>query len=434
MLYLRRMKILSVSPNGVAKELGIQSGDFLLSFDGHAVVDVLDYDYYNSAEHFTMTVKRGNEVTDYEIEKDEDEDLGLELSRDIPVRQCRNRCVFCFVDQLPKTELRSTLRVKDDDYRHSFIFGNYVTLTNLSEKDLARIIRLKLSPLFVSVHAADPALRRKLLGIEPPQEIPDILEQLRTLHAGGIQVHAQAVLCAGLNDDIDDLIAKIEPYTASLALVPVGLTKGHNPALRPLTKDEAARILGQTEAWQQKLLSKRGTRYVFAADELYLRAGLPVPPYEAYEDFSQIENGVGLIASFKHDFEDAIARIEKAHIGECSIATGVSAYPLIRDCAAVLTQKFGGTIRVYEIKNDFFGHTVTVAGLLTGRDILAQLKGKPLGERLVLPRVMLREFSDAFLDDMTVSQLSASLGVPVEIAGADGESLVLGLIGQVQNG
>ncbi|MDE7395146.1 MAG: DUF512 domain-containing protein, partial [Clostridiales bacterium] len=269
------MKILAVSDNGVAKELGIKAGDFLLSFDGHAVVDVLDYDYYNSVERFTMTVKSGEEITDYEIEKDEDEDLGLELSRDIPVRQCRNHCVFCFVDQLPKTDLRPTLRIKDDDYRHSFIFGNYVTLTNVSEKEIERIIRLKLSPLYVSVHAADPELRRTLLGIPSSQAIPDILVQLRALHAGSIKVHAQAVLCAGLNDDVDDLIEKIEPYTQSLALVPVGLTKGHNPQLRPLTQEEAARIIKTTEKWQKALLLRRGTRYVFAADELYIKAGVP---------------------------------------------------------------------------------------------------------------------------------------------------------------
>lgn len=421
------MKILAVVKNSVADELGIRAGEELVSFDGFPVTDVLDYDYYNSCENFTMCVRSATEEVDYEIEKYEDEDLGLELSREIPVRSCRNHCIFCFVDLLPPEELRNTLRVKDDDYRHSFIFGNYVTLTNVSDREIDRIVRLKLSPLYVSVHTSDPSLRRKMLGLEG-KKAPDIVEQLRRLHAGGIRVHAQIVYCPGVNEDLDSTVRDIAPYTQSLAVVPVGLTANANPALKSVDSESAQRVVRTVRQWQEKMFAERGTRYIFAADELYVKAGIDVPPYDYYEDFSQIENGIGLIAAFRHDFAVALQRYTVGNVGEVSIATGESAYPLISECAAVVEQKFGGKIRVYKIRNDFFGTSVTVAGLIVGRDIIAQLSGKPLGERLVLPRVMLRELGDVFLDGCTVEKLSQALGVPVQMILSDGESFVKGLI------
>ncbi len=426
------MKILAVTKDSVADELGIRAGEELVSFDGFPVVDVLDYDFYNSREHFTMCVRSAIEEVDYEIDKYDDEDLGLELSRDIPVRSCRNHCVFCFVDQLPPEDLRNTLRVKDDDYRHSFIFGNYVTLTNVSDRELARIVRLKLSPLYVSVHTSDHRLRCEMLGLQG-KKAPDINEQLKTLHAGGITVHAQIVYCPEINEDIDKTIADISPYTASLAIVPVGLTKNGNPALRRVDADSARRVIAAVEKWQNKLLALRGTRYVFAADEFYMKANVPVPPYEAYEDFSQIENGIGLVAAFRHDFDTAMQRYESGHVGSVSLATGVSAYPLICECAAAVQKKFGGEIRVYRIDNRFFGESVTVAGLLVGKDLKEQLRGKPLGEKLLLPRIMLRELGDVFLDGCTVNELSRALGVPVQMMSPDGESFVKALIGVQEN-
>ncbi len=427
------MKIFSVAKDSVAAELGIRAGDELLAFDGYPVIDVLDYDYYNSSECFVMRIRSGGEITDCRIEKEEDEDLGLELDREISVRSCRNHCVFCFVDQLPPEDLRSTLRVKDDDYRHSFIFGNYVTLTNVTDRELERIIRIKLSPLYVSVHTSDHALRKKLLGTEGAPEIPDIMAQLRKLHSGGIRVHAQVVYCPGINDDVDQTIRDISPYTESLAIVPVGLTKNCNPALKHIDKESASRIVDVVEKWQTKLLPERGTRYVFASDELYLAAGRQIPPYETYEDFYQIENGIGLIAAFRHDFEAAMEQFRAGNVGEISIATGVSAYPLIAACAAKVEKKFGGKIHVYEIRNKFFGESVTVAGLVVGSDLLRQLKGKPLGDRLILPRIMLREFTDVFLDGYTVKDLERDLGVPIKIIQPDGESFVRGLIGEEDN-
>lgn len=412
--------------------MGIRAGQELVAFDGYPVIDVLDYDFYNSRECFTMTVRSETEETEYEIEKDDEEDLGLELSRDIPVRQCRNKCVFCFVDQLPKEDVRHTLRIKDDDYRHSFIFGNYVTLTNVSDRELERIVRLKLSPLYVSVHTSDPVLRSKILGTEG-QKIPDIREQLRTLHAGGIRVHAQIVYCPQINEDIDRTIEDIAPYTESLAIVPVGLTKDANPAVKRVDKACARRVLQTVQTWQERMLRERGTRYVFAADELYIKAELPVPPYESYEGFSQIENGIGLVASFLHDFDGAMARYEHGAVGHASIVTGMSAYPILNECAQKVQNKFGGKIDVHAVRNDFFGESVTVAGLVVGRDIIAQLRGKPLGDRLLLPRVMLREFGDVFLDGTTVHKLSQALGVRVCPIAPDGESFVKELIGAKEN-
>lgn len=414
------MKILAVQQGSVCAELGIRPGDELLALDGHKVVDILDYEFYLSAEHFTMTVARSREITEYEVEKYEDEDLGLEFDREIEPRTCKNHCLFCFVDQLPKQDLRATLRIKDDDYRHSFISGNYITMTNMSDADIERVIRLRLSPLYVSIHSTDETVRRKLLGVK---RSPVLLEQVKRLHAGGIRLHGQIVYCPGINDDYERTALDAAPYFDSLAIVPVGLTRDRNPQLVPVTADCARQVVARVTDLQARFLREKGTRFVFAADEFYTKADLDVPPYESYEDFPQIENGVGLIAQFIRDFEDGMADFTGTP-GRCSIATGESAARLIRRCADRLTAKFGGEIRVFAIRNDFFGDTVTVAGLVTGGDIYKQLKGKDLGERLIVPSVMLREFKDVFLDDMRVSELADKLGVPVQPIPAGGYDFV----------
>ncbi len=435
MLQLCGMKISAVTKGSIGDELNIKAGDELKAFDGFPVLDVLDYDYYNSRENFTMRIKTDSETVDYEIEKDEDEDLGFELNREIPVRSCRNNCLFCFVDQLPKEELRSTLRVKDDDYRHSFIFGNYVTLTNVSDRELDRIIRLRLSPLYVSVHSSDTKLRSKLLGTDGQKTaIPDIMSQLIKLHGGGIKIHAQIVYCPGFNDDLDKTVADISPYTESLAVVPVGLTRNCNPIINKVDKKSAEKVIEVVTKWQNKLLSKRGTRYVFAADEFYLKAERDIPPYGDYEDFWQIENGIGLVAAFRHEFDRALNLYKEGYVGEASIATGESAYPIISECAKRLTEKFGGTLNVYKITNRFFGDSVTVAGLIVGKDLSEQLAGKPLGNRLILPRIMLREFGDVFLDGYTVERLGRELKIKIQIIQPDGESFVREIIGAKENG
>ena len=417
------MHITDVEKGSIGEELGIAANDELIGFNGNKAEDILDYDFYNESESFVMSVLHNGEVIDYEIEKDVDEDMGLVFDEEIKTRVCRNKCIFCFVDQLPKKELRTTLRVKDDDYRFSFISGSYVTLTNLSESDLQRIIRLKLSPLYVSVHTSDNKLRRYMLG---NSAAPDICEQLRLLHDGGIKLHAQIVYCPCVNEDVAKTAKDIAPFCETLAVVPVGLTKDCNTALKPVSKADAERIIDVVEPLQEEFLKQKHTRFIFIADEFYIRAGRDVPDFCNYEDFSQLENGIGLIALFRHDFEEALAITDDMQVGECSIATGVDAYPTIREAAKKLTDKFGGEIKVHKIHNEFFGDSVTVAGLVTGGDILKQLAGKSLGERLIIPRCMLKEFKDVFLDNMSVKELSSKLGVKIKIIDADGFSFVKG--------
>ena len=415
------MRILGVDKNSIGEELGLKEGDEIVSFDGYKAVDILDYEFYDSSESFTLGVKRGEEETVYEIEKEPFETLGLEFDREIKIRSCRNNCIFCFVGQLPKDEnLRDTLRVKDDDYRHSFISGNYVTLTNLSDFDVERIIRLKLSPLYVSVHTVDDCLRNRMLGI---RESRPLLPLLKRFYDAGIVLHTQIVYCPGINEDLEQSVIKLSEICSTLAIVPVGLTKDANPMLRPVSKSEAEKVIALTEKYQAKLIETKGTRFVWASDEFYVKADKPVPSGEIYEDYPQIENGVGLLAKFEEDFAYALKTAEK-HKCRVSMATGESAYEFIKAHADILNEKLGCEITVYKVENEFFGKTVTVAGLVVGRDIYKTLQGKDLGQRLIIPSTMLREFHDVFLDNMTVNELSRKLGVKITVADATGDGFV----------
>ncbi len=415
------MRISGVDKNSIGEELGLKAGDEVVSFDGYKAVDILDYEFYDSSENFTLGVKRGEEETLFDIEKDPDESLGLEFDREIPIRECKNNCIFCFVHQLPENEpLRDTLRVRDDDYRHSFISGNYVTLTNLSDFDVERIIRLKLSPLYVSVHTVDDDLRNVMLGIKRSRPI---LPLLKKFYDAGIVLHTQIVYCPGINEDLERSITELSEICATLAIVPVGLTKNANPRLRPVNRSEAERVIALTEKYQDKLLKEKGTRFVWASDEFYIKAERPVPGGETYEDYPQIENGVGLLAKFEEDFAFALKTAKKCK-NKVSVATGVSAYGFIKSHAEILNEKLGCDIRVYKIENSFFGSTVTVAGLVVGRDIYGTLKGKDLGERLIIPSVMLREFRDVFLDNMTVKELGEKLNVKITVADSTGDGFV----------
>ncbi len=420
-----RMRIVDVDKGSVGEELGIKPDDELIAFDGQKVVDILDYDFYNESERFYMTVKSGDEEIEFDIEKDSDEDLGLTLEEELSVRVCRNKCIFCFVDQLPKRELRKSLHVKDDDYRYSFISGSYVTLTNVSTDDLERIVRLKLSPLYISIHSSNNELRRKMLG---NPKAPDIVEQLKFLYRGGIKIHAQIVYCPEINEDVAETAIDTAPYCESLAVVPVGLTKDCNTALRCVNRDDARRVVERIAPLQKEFLKKKRTRYVFLADEFYIIGELPVPSYEHYENFVQIENGVGMIALFKHEVEFALEETDDGQVGNFSIATGVAAYKTIKEAAKKITDKFGGSIKVFPVVNSFFGESVTVAGLVTGGDIYKRLNGEELGEYLMLPRCMLKEFGDVFLDNMTIGELEHKLGTKIKIVGTDGVSFVKGCV------
>jgi putative radical SAM enzyme (TIGR03279 family) len=415
------LEILTVESDSIAAELGVQPGDRLLSVNGEPVDDLLDFLLEEPRELLHLAIERaGGELWDLEIEHDSDEPLGLGLPHPEP-RQCGNNCIFCFVHQLPRG-MRRTLYIKDEDYRFSYLYGAYVTLTNLTAADLRRILDKRLSPLYVSVHAADPALRQRLLG----QKAPDIMPLLRQLVEGGIELHTQVVVCPGINDGAQlehtcHELAALAPGVKSLAIVPVGLT-GHRqrlPELRPQTRQEACELIEWVEARQAELLGQLGTRFVFAADELYLKAGMPFPELAAYEELAQIENGIGLIPQFRAQAEQVLAVAVPLELPPVSLVTGVSAAADLQAFAERLARSCRLDLRVHVVESRFFNGHVTVAGLLTGRDLLEQLAGESLGEVLLVPDVMLREGAELFLDDVSLDELAERLAVEVEVVVAD---------------
>lgn len=428
----RKHRIAGVETGSIAEELGIQPGDLLVAVNGQAVEDVLDYMEWMSSEEMSVTIEKGDgQVWELDIEKDPDEDLGLIFEQPIMDRQraCCNRCIFCFIDQLPRG-MRSTLYYKDDDWRLSFLMGNYITLTNLTRHDIERIISKRISPLYISVHTTNPQLRRRMMGNERAGEVLQILKEFEK---AGISIHCQIVLCRNWNDGaelertLSDLWS-LRSIVSSVAVVPVGLTKHRQglESLVPFDAESAARVLEQVKRWQKMCRSQMGTAFVFAADEFYILAGKEFPSYEEYEDFPQIENGVGLIAKLVHEFEEAISdyRGKVAPVKEFAVATGVSAYPTLKAMMDRLQREMMASVHVYPIVNRFFGESVTVAGLITGGDIIAQLEGKDLGKALLIPCTMLRRGEDVFLDDVTLEGLSTALGVPVVPVQVDGNELL----------
>jgi putative radical SAM enzyme (TIGR03279 family) len=409
------LEILAVEPGSIAEELELQAGDVLLAVNDKPLRDQIDFQLYTAVEDLVLEVRRKDgEMWELELEKDAFEPLGLHFEHPDPT-QCGNNCIFCFVHQLPRG-LRRTLYVKDEDYRFSYLYGSYVTLTNISDADMERIIEQRLSPLYVSVHATDEELRARLIG----RQGPPVLDLLERLTAAGIEVHTQIVLCPGFNDGaqlertIGDLYA-LHPGIRTLAVVPVGLTgyRERLPQLRPLDAAGAAAVLETLHRFQERYLAETGTRFVFAADELYLKAGVEFPPLEAYEELSQVENGVGLIPVFRADAVDVLLEARKLRAGAVSTFTGASASGELTRFAADLATKTGVKIHLHTIRNDFFGGEVTVAGLIAGTDLIAQLQGKELGEALLVPDVVLRDGEDVFLDDLTLPQVAQALGVAV---------------------
>ncbi len=371
----RKHMVVGVKPGSIAQETGIEPGDIIETVSGSAVVDLLDYLEKTSHDDFEMEILKANgERWIIEIEKDFDEDLGIIFDDRImdAEKACENNCVFCFVDQLPK-DMRTTLYFKDDDWRLSFLMGNYVTLSNLTLHDIDRITTARISPLYVSVHSTDSFLRSKMMR---NPSAGNIMELLNLLKAEGITIHSQIVICPGLNDGdeldktIGDLLS-LWPAVQSVAAVPVGLT-AHRQNLfeiKPFDSELARSLIGQVEKWQKICRNKYDTAFVFAADEFYLLADSPLPDFEDYEDFPQLENGVGLVAKLVAEFDEAIigedlSVSKREHI---SIATGVSAYPTIKSLASKIFDRFGVNVTVYSVKNRFFGERVTVAGLITGQ-------------------------------------------------------------------
>jgi len=418
--------ITGVRPNSIAREVGIAKGDELLRINGYPVTDLLVYRFYAAEANVMLHVRKANgEELIYEIEKDEDEDLGLDFAQELfdKTRRCRNRCRFCFVDQMPQG-MRPTLYVKDDDFRLSFMYGNFITLTNLREGDWDTIRRLHLSPLYISVHATDPETRKQLMT---NPAAGDILKNLQRLADWGIAFHCQIVLCPGINDGpqltqtVLDLAA-FWPQARSVAIVPVGLTSYREclPKLETVSSSQAKDLTRQVHHWQQHFLKEYGTRFVFLADEFYLLAELPLPRYDDYEDFPQLENGVGLSAVFLQDFELAMkeAPTALARSRRFAIATSILGEKVLRQPVEKLRSIEELDISIHIIHNAFFGPGITVSGLIAGSDLIAALAGQSLGEALLIPAVCLKD-EKHFLDDCSVDEAARRLGVPViPVAGA----------------
>ena len=424
--------IISVEPGSIADEIGIEPGDVLVSINGKEVLDVFDYRYLINDEYLEVILKDGNgEPYEAEIEKDYDEDLGIVFESGLMdnARSCSNKCIFCFIDQLPKG-MRKTLYFKDDDTRLSFLQGNYVTLTNMKDKDIERIIYYHLSPINISVHTTDPELRKMMLH---NNKAGNIMERMRKLADSGIELHLQVVLCKGINDgkQLDKTIEDITtlfPHARSMSVVPVGLTKYREGLFKqePFTKEDACAVIDQIEGWQRKNLERFGTRIVYAADEFYLKAEREIPEPECYEDFQQFENGVGMISYFRGEFYDILPGLEYGGGKKAvSLATGYAAYDLMKLVSDELMKKFPEIdIRLYRIKNNFFGEMITVSGLLTGKDIIEQLKGRELGEYLILPDSLLRNGETVLLDDVYVEDIERKLKTNIKISLNSAKSLV----------
>lgn len=415
--------ISKVYKDSIADELGIEVGDLLISINGEPIHDIIEYRFLLSDEYLELEIQKQNrEVYIYEIEKDYDDDLGIEFTNPIidKAKSCRNKCVFCFIDQLPKG-MRETLYFKDDDSRLSFLQGNFVTLTNMSEEDINNIIKYRISPINISVHTTNPELRKTMIKNKFAGNLYSIMERLAEAQ---IQMNCQIVLCPGYNDKkelertVSDL-AKLYPYVNSVAAVPVGITKhrDHLPNLEIFNKQTAGETIDQVEKLHHKYLKELGTRFIFLSDEFYIMANRKLLNYDEYEGFIQFENGVGMISKFEREIKDYLENLSedyKFKIKKVSIATGHSAYEFMCEMAKCIMEKCPNVqIDVYKIINNFFGDTITVSGLVTATDIIDQLKDKDLGETLYIPRSMLKADEEIFLDNITLEEISNIMEIEV---------------------
>ena len=425
-------RVVSVDPGSPGERAGVRPGDILLSINGHAILDVLDYRYHSADARLRLEVERQGRKKLIRVRKEESEPLGLDFDTylmDKP-RGCVNKCVFCFIDQLPKG-MRDTLYFKDDDARLSFLQGNYITLTNLSERELERIMALRISPINVSVQATDPEARCRLLG---NPRAGNVLEIMRRFAGARIHMDCQIVVVPGYNDgDILDRtmedLAALYPQVASVSVVPVGLTRYREglPPLRPMDAEMAADVLDRVDRMGARCLEKYGSRIFCAGDELYCKAGREVPDWDYYEGFPQFENGVGMLRSLEDEFLEALEELEAKpeSLEPFTVATGLAAYPLFTKLLQIFREScYAVEGQVVPIENRFFGSMVNVAGLLTGQDLLEQLRGRDLGSRVLVSASMLRHGGDVFLDDMTLEELSGALGVPVVPVQNDGGALL----------
>ena len=431
-------RIVKVLPGSIGEEMGVEKDDVLLAVNGRESQDIFDYQYDMESDYVELTIRKpSGEEWVLEIDKEENEDLGIVFDSSLmdDYKSCRNKCVFCFIDQMPPG-MRETLYFKDDDSRLSFLQGNYVTLTNMSDEDIERIIRYHMSPINISVHTTNPDLRCRMLNNRFAGES---LKKIDRLCEAGILMNGQIVLCKDLNDGeelnrtLKDL-TRFYPAMQSVSVVPVGLTKyreGLYP-LKPLEKADAEKTLALIHHWQDVMMEKHGVHFVHASDEFYLLAEQELPEEERYDGYLQLENGVGMLRLLLDEAEDAISDLEGDQRERCvSIASGRLAAPFIRRIAEWVRKKFPKLdIRVYDIRNDFFGERITVSGLITGQDLIAQCKERELGECLYLPLNMFRSGEEVFLDDLTREDAEKALGVPVSILHPSGYELVYAMAGE----
>ena len=423
--------IVDVLKGSIAEELEIKKGDKLLSINKEYIQDVFDYRFLLSDEELEIYIEKENgEIWELEIEKDYSEDLGLVFETELmdELIKCHNKCQFCFIDQLPPN-MRNTVYFKDDDWRMSFLNGNYITLTNMSERDINRLIKYRLSPLNVSIHATDAEVRKKLLL---NRFAGKIVEQIKHLVDNGIEINGQIVLCRGLNDGeiLDQTIQDLSefiPHILSLTIVPVGVSRFREnlPDLTPFDKESSKEVVKVIEKWQNYYLEKMGTRFVFASDEFFVTGDMPLPSYESYEGFPVLDNGVGMLTKFEYELEKALSHYsvdEDIHF-ECSLVTGCITEAFMKKCAKKIQEKFPNVkIHVYPVVNHFFGENVTVTGLLTASDIISTLKKeKELGKVLLIAENMLKCGEEVFLDDYTLDGLRAELEVPVLVVPNEGQ-------------
>jgi putative radical SAM enzyme (TIGR03279 family) len=414
----RGVKIRSVAPDSPAQEAGLVPGDEIVAVNGHPIPDELALKFYLADEESVELALVRADGSDFCLEADlcDGRGFGVEVE-EFRTRTCNNACLFCFINQLPPN-VRRTLKIKDDDYRLSFLHGNYITLTNLSDKDLSRIIEQALSPLFVSVHTTDPSLRARIMG---RKKTDDLEGKMRRLISGGIQIHAQIVLMPHLNDGehlaktVFDLYA-LYPGVTSVAIVPLGLSD-HSPAgagLSPVTPEFCREIVRRVLPWQHSFRQETGSGFAYLADEFYIQGGLPIPEAESYDDFAQIEDGIGMVRSFLDEFALRLRRRQKRRPGlHGTLATGRLFYPFLKDCTTQLNQNLGSSLEVVEVSNRFMGDSITVAGLLAGQDFLAALSGRSLGEFVVIPNEAISQTEAVFVDDLAPADLARQLGIPV---------------------
>ncbi len=436
--------IAAVESGSIAQEMELEPGDMIVAVNGQEMEDVFDYQFLIQDTYIELSVKKANqEEWILEIEKDEEEDLGITFESSLmsDYKSCTNKCIFCFIDQMPPG-MRETLYFKDDDSRLSFLQGNYVTLTNMKEKDIDRIIRYKLAPINISVHTTNPELRCRMLNNRFAGES---LKKIQRLYEAGIEMNGQIVLCKGVNDgeELERTIADLAqylPYMESLSVVPVGLTKyrdGLYP-LEPFGKEDAQAVLEIIERWQKKLYQAHGTHFVQASDEFYILAEREMPEAQRYDGYIQLENGVGVVRLLLEECEEELRRLRSmsAVVGgkevtrDLSLATGKLAAPFLEKICRQIQKEYPWVhVRIYTIVNQFFGEQITVAGLITGQDLVEQLKGKNLGSQLLLSSVMFRSGEEVFLDDMTREDAQMALQVPISIVKSSGQDLVRAILG-----